>query len=133
MHWSAQYVGIPYAERGYSRAGACCWGLLCLVQEEVFGRRLPRHDEPVRMVQAGIALAEGTFFAGVPVVPVPPEDARDGDMLHMKGFRAGKATRLHCGVLTGPHHVLHIEITTGAIVEDLRRAPWRWLGAYRIA
>ncbi|MGR3495230.1 NlpC/P60 family protein [Citreimonas sp.] len=131
MHWSAEYVGIPYVERGYSRAGACCWGLFVLVQREVFGRDLPRHDEPVAMVADFREVTEATFFAGVPVMRVPREDAGEGDLLHMRGFRGGKATRLHCGVLTGPHSVLHTEITTGAIVGDLRREPWRWLGAYR--
>lgn len=131
MHWSAGFVGIPYVDRGYDRAGACCWGLLWLVQREVFGQDVPRHDEPVAMVQAGKELMAATFFAGARVVPVEPADVRDGDVLHMRAFRAGKATRLHCGVLIDRHHVLHTSITTGAIVEDLRRAPWRWIQAYR--
>lgn len=39
--WAGRYVGIPFLEHGRDRQGCDCWGLVRLVQAEIWGRRLP--------------------------------------------------------------------------------------------
>lgn len=118
MHWSADYVGLPYLDDGYSRAGVSCWGLVWLVQREVFGRALHRHDQ-----------AQSTNFE---IVDFGKEN--EGDVLHMWGIQDGKRLPMHVGVITEPGHVLHIEGETGSIVENYRslRAAWRPIKVCRI-
>lgn len=45
MHWSADYVGIPYRARGRSRGGLDCWGVAVLAYRERHGIRLPSYAD----------------------------------------------------------------------------------------
>lgn len=45
MTWANQYVGIPYLEKGRSREGADCWGLVRLILLEQTGLELPSYSE----------------------------------------------------------------------------------------
>lgn len=126
MVWAEAYVGIPYLKHGYDREGCDCWGLVCLVMDEVFGRDLPRHDE---------WLGEASDYgAGAEWQEVPLAEVRSGDVLHMWGVHDGARVPLHCGVIVEPGLVLHTEGGTGSIVEDYRRkrAAWRPIKAVRL-
>ena len=134
MHWSADYIGLPFEWGGYEREGVYCWGLLCLVQREVFGRVIPRHDEAGAQVEDGQAVPLGIWRSEVETEAVDLAEAVDGDVLHMWGVNSRGRTPLHVGVITGPMQVLHIEAGTGSIVENLtsKRAAWRPIQAYHI-
>lgn len=45
LHWSNNYIGIPFVAHGRTHSGCDCWGLVCLVQKEVFSRAFPLFDE----------------------------------------------------------------------------------------
>ena len=123
MHWSAKYLGIPYVRNGYSAAGAYCWGLVWLVQREVFGRDLPKwpHGDPAEF-QGGISRLAPK--------PIALEDAREGDVLSMKSVG-----ERHIGVFAGDDRVLHTEEATGSLIERIasKRLSWRIVQAYRLA
>lgn len=133
MHWANDYVGIPFAWNGYARDGCGCWGLCVLVEREIFGRDLPRHDDFNRQVSAGNELDPTLWETGTKLAKIPVEDAGEGDLLHMWGVYRNRKIPLHVGVMTGPMAVLHIEEGTGAIVDDLTkpRSAWRPIQAYQ--
>ena len=123
--WWNDYVGLPFAWNGHTRAGVSCWGLVCLVQEEVFGRRLPHFDElPVQMGGGG-----SEQYARLGRM-VDLRDVQSGDVLHLRS-----KTNLHCGIVTEPGFVLHIDEGCGSHVRnylsDLRFQN-RVIGAYRV-
>jgi cell wall-associated NlpC family hydrolase len=49
--WAAEYIGIPFLERGRGRAGCDCWGLVRLVLAERFGIELPSHADDYETVK----------------------------------------------------------------------------------
>lgn len=134
MHWSADFVGIPFEWGGYTRAGCSCWGLLRLVQAEVFNRHLPRHDEAVKDVAGGSALDTGVWGSGVKAQAIDLDAAQDGDVLRMWGVVAGKRAPLHVGLFVGSDAVLHIEEGTDSVIEKINAPRFRWrpIKAYRL-
>lgn len=131
MHWSEAYIGIPFKWGGYTRDGVSCWGLLCLVQEEVFGRKLPHQNEAVESTRLGKELPRRIWHSDVVATPITMGDAKGGDVLHML---SGDRRPTHVGVFTGTGHVLHIELGTASFVESIRspRFKWRPIQAYRL-
>lgn len=132
--FSDDYVGLPFAWNGYTRAGVSCWGLIVLVYREVYGVRLPRHD------QLGARVADGDLPESAdpwlpPRIwdPVELGDEREGDLLHMRGVNRGRIHSLHCGVVVRPGFVLHAEEKIGTHVARYRSGTFanRVLGAYR--
>ena len=127
----SHYIGIPYKWLGYSRAGTYCYGLVWMVQREVFGRKLPRHEDLARGTRQGVFNPEEWGGIDAPV-PIPMEHAKAGDVLRMQGVHKGKLTKWHVGVFADRGHVLHIEGDLGAIMERVGspRFQWRPLQAY---
>lgn len=132
MHWSAGFVGLPYADCGRTRQGADCWGLVWLVQQEAFGRRVPSY--------AGIYAGSGeraeihALIAGQMESPlwqrVP--GGEDGDIVL---FSLGRFDA-HAGLVCGPGLMLHMAGEDCAKIEHWT-APkwasrltgfWRWRG-----
>lgn len=134
MSWANDYVGIPFRWGGYSRAGCSCWGLLWLVQREVFGNHLPRHDEAVQAVQGGAAPETGIWQSGIVADPIPMREAGPGDVLKMWGVVNGRRAPLHVGTFVDRSSVLHIEAGTDSVIEHVTSPRFRWrpIQAFRI-
>ena len=126
MEWATAYVGLPYQWGGYTRAGVFCWGLVWLVQREVFGRELPAypHGDSKKFRSAVSALG---------AKPIPMEQADAGDVLMMKERLTDRGAR-HIGVFTDRSSVLHIEEGAGSLIERVttQRFQWRPMQAYRL-
>ena len=125
MQWAGAYVGLPYKWGGYSRAGIYCWGLVWLVQKEVFGRDLPKYPHG----------DEAAFAAGIGALrpqPIEMVEAAEGDVLMMRAGKSGGER--HIGVFADRKHVLHIEEGAGSIIERVtsKRFQWRPLRTYRL-
>ena len=133
MHWWNNYVGIPYEWGGHSRSGASCWGLVCLVQQEVFGKRLPRMDELEHDLLNGEEVQASSFARLGQEVPL--SEVESGDVLHMRTSIHGRVLPLHCGIVTEPGKVLHTEEYIGSSIRSYSadaRFQNRVLGAYRV-
>ncbi len=131
-NWWNNYVGIPFAWNGSTREGASCWGLGCMVYSEVFGIRLPRHNELETQIEGGAETVADFASTGV---SIPIEEARSGDVLHMWGMHRGKRRPTHCGIVTEPGLVLHAEEVVGSCISRYKgdnRFLQRVIGAYRL-
>jgi cell wall-associated NlpC family hydrolase len=127
--WAAEYVGIPFAERGRSRAGVDCWGLARLLLAERYGVDVPSYvgdyrspldrDEVATLITGEIPEA----WQAVPSAPRP------GDVALLRV--AGRP--LHVGVLVAPPWFLHVMEGRETVLERLDSPQWarRVLGVYR--
>lgn len=114
LAWVEPFVGIPYADKGRTRSGADCWGLVTLVYAEHLGTTLPSYDEQYlnsaeRKEIAAIVAREAASALWMPVAEPRELDIiwfrrgrhdahaaiflKKGLMLHMREEDASKAER----------------------------------------
>lgn len=110
------FVGLPWLDRGRSRDGCDCWGLLGLVYAERFGIVIPSYREDYSTVADGDAVA--ALIDGRPVdwLEIAVGAERQGDAVLMSV--AGRPR--HVGVVVGDGLVLHIERGAGSLIENYR-------------
>lgn len=128
--WVGRYIGIPYAERGRTRAGVDCWGLLDMVWREHFGRDLPSYDGTHWRKGAVVAeVAHGAAAYSALFQPVARGAEREGDgvLLRLRG------APIHVGLVVAPGVMLHIEEATASCIESYNSFQWtkRIMGFYR--
>lgn len=128
--WAAEYVGLPYRDRGRDRTGLDCWGLVRLVLREQFSIQLPSLGESYRTcldedavarlvkVQRPLVHAERVFLP------------QEGDIVlaRLRGFAC------HVGVFVGSMSMLHVRSGTDTVVDRIDETRWtnRIEGFYRV-
>lgn len=139
--WTRTYIGIPFRDGGRTRGGLDCWGLLWLVEREVFGTQVPSFagDYADTRDHARIAeMIEANLPGWDPVVAPDPasglctlgaERPGDGVLLRRRG------RPLHVGVVVAPGRMLHVERGTDTVLAryDGMKERHRVLGIYRHA
>lgn len=143
--WGADYIGLPYDDRGRIRSGIDCWGLLCLVSLERLGIVLPAFDglgyrdfapgESERARAVALARYMAEHMRGWQRVPADPRDPatwpllRECDAIHLTTLGAP----IHCGVVLAPPWFLHVEEGIDSCIEDWTgiRTARRVAGFYR--
>lgn len=119
-HWIAEYIGLPYAEKGRDRTGLDCWGLVRLVLAEQFGITVPSYADGYtcalerREVARLIAGVKGSWD------PVERDAAAAGDVLLLR--QAGAIC--HVGLVVATGLMLHTEVGIGAAVERYDSPKW---------
>lgn len=113
----SDYVGLPFAERGRSRAGIDCWGLVRLVYAERLGLDLPRLDEAY-VSTADRATLQALVEEGRSAWrEILPTEVRLLDLALMSNLGVP-----HIGIVAGPGLVLHVEEGCDAALERLESA-----------
>jgi cell wall-associated NlpC family hydrolase len=127
-NWAANYIGIPYRNRGRSPSGLDCWGLVALILGDVFNIEVPSltadYDvEDIKGVGALMADAAKSW------VLVLPGSELAGDVVLLRRGR----WPTHCGVVTKPGTMLHVENGVDAALERYTELVWknRIVGFYR--
>lgn len=122
--WVALYIGLPFRDRGRTRAGLDCWGLMRLVFREQTGKDLP--DIPYRSTADARNIGQWIEDAA----PQWREVAGYESVMDIALFAANP---LHVGMVVGDGQILHIEEDTCSVVESYRSSRWgnRLLGVYR--
>ena len=133
-NWVANYVGIPFADRGRDRKGVDCYGLVYLVARERFGAELPRYDEdyPTALDREEVgALVSGEIRSRWSEVAAGRERIGDVALFRMVGEPC------HVGIVVEPagHLMLHCARGANACVERYRSPKWsrRIEGFFRYA
>jgi cell wall-associated NlpC family hydrolase len=123
MHWSRDYVGLPWQFAGRSRDGVDCWGLLWLVYRDVLKVEVASYaratiDAPEREQIATLMAGE---LVKSPWVDVQPGQEREFDMAVFK--RAGIDS--HVGIVVEPGRMLHITHGAESRVERSDQGRWK--------
>lgn len=128
MHWSAAFVGIPFADLGRTREGVDCYGLACVVYRERLGIELPTYaggyvSSLERKEVASIigGEADGALWERV-------DDAGDCDLLVFKAGGLERHLGLHAGIRG---KMLHVARRDSSCLTAMTRKPdyiLRWRG-----
>ena len=103
LGWASTYVGLPFEVAGRTKEGCDCWGLVYLVEKEIF-----HVDVPILRLDYSLApeelreLASTTYSTlNYPKVEVPEE----GNIVFMNLF--GQEFPSHVGIYLNDGFVLH--------------------------
>jgi hypothetical protein len=136
--WVSRYYGIPFIDRGLTRDGCDCWGLVRLVIMEQTGVRLPEYPEIGRgatlsKLRAILAAADGPEW-----LEVDPGQEKAFDVVLMRGLVEHDDRKhqrpIHIGCVVTPGTLIHIEDGCEVTVVDYRSHPrmkHRLTGFYR--
>lgn len=128
----SHYIGLPYAERGRTRAGLDCWGLVRLVYLETWGTLLPVYledDYAVADMARTSHLIDRHRQACWSPVAAGAERVGDVILLRVMGLPC------HVGLVAGSGRMLHVMGEQGVTCERYESALWakRVMGFYRHA
>lgn len=123
------FVGIPYADRGRTRAGCDCYGLLRLVMAELCFVDLPSFSD------AYVTSADRVALAGLIAGQITPWDrVVIGEERTFDGvlMRVGRSLS-HIGVVVTPGRMLHVSEGETSCIVSYRTPPWsdRMAGIFR--
>lgn len=131
-HWTDDFLGLPWREKGRDRNGVDCWGLCRLAFAEARGILLPSYHETYSTTVES-ALIEQTIGAEMPnlVQRVPEAQAEAWDFVLLR--EGARAT--HVGLVAAPGLMLHIERDSTARVQRWADNEFRLrlVGFYRLA
>lgn len=116
---ASSLIGVPFLDRGRTRAGVDCWGAVTVVFQEQLGITLPPWDTIGHQERAAIA---ATVVKSLPEwTPVPPgsEQAFDVIVLRVHG------RPIHCALVIAPGLMLHAQPGTAVCAEPYSAPRWR--------
>ena len=129
--WARDYIDIDFVDRGRTREGLDCWGLVRLVYAERFGVLLPSLQDRYRDAQDGPCIADlcRTQMPDWRLLEAPR--ARVGDVALFRV--AGEPW--HVGVLVARGRMLHAQRGTRSCIERIDTTGWgpRLEGLFRFA
>lgn len=115
--WAADYIGIPFVERGRDSDGCDCWGLYRLILLKQVGLEVPSFVETYRRTTEGETIEDAIRIYGTENeewTEIEGGSERLFDAVHMVGFfDAGdgrlRRSGMHVGMIVGPGILIHIE------------------------
>lgn len=121
MHWSRDYVGLPWRFAGRSRDGIDCWGLLWLIYRDVLKIDVASYeretlDAPERE-QIAALLTEDRNKS-------PWRHAEQEQQFDMVVFRRG-GIESHVGIVVEPGRMIHILHGGESSIERFDRGRWK--------
>lgn len=122
MSWSNSYIGLPWLDRGRTREGVDCWGLIRLPFMDVHGIELPSYLELYATAQESAEIAAAMDRRNAP--PWLPVITGQEQSFDVGVFRKGQF-ECHVGLVVEPGLMLHIETDGQSHVARYREQPWR--------
>ena len=132
--WAGPYMGLPYRDKGRTREGFDCWGLVRQVLLDVAGLELPDYSGAYASAQDGASVA-AAVAAGLRDGWQQVPDPRPLDLLILRV--AGRPW--HCAIMVNATMFLHVPppredgLAIDSCVERLDSPVWssRIVGLYR--
>ena len=123
------YVGIPFTEKGYTRLGCNCWGLIRLWLIEQRGYNIPSYEDyysDTNDSKGAKKILKSSSSSG-DWLKVDTEEPGDVVLLRIKNMP------WHVGIVAPKKKMLHIERGLDSIIEPYKGLKWRnrILGFYR--
>lgn len=127
-HWSTAFIGLPYADRGRSRDGVDCWGLVRLVLAS-HGIDVPSYAGRYASVQERAEVA--SLIEDVKPSWMKVDDPRELDLAI---FRHGRL-ETHVAIVVEPGRMLHVSTGVPSRIESYQDEYWcrRLTGFWRYA
>ena len=128
--WPADYIGIPYVDRGRTHEGSDCWGIAALVNREVFKKHsFPLLNDTYPTTDDLTAVNETYENNKNRFTEVTFHNRCPGDILMfiIKGFP------VHVGVACDYMYMLHSLPNMNCVYENYTTFKWekRLVGIYR--
>lgn len=129
LAWVEHFIGIPYANKGRSRAGADCWGLLRIVYQEHLGIELPSYDEEYLGSAEQLEIAAIVAREAVSALWMPVTELREFDIIW---FRRGRLDA-HAAIFLRKGLMLHMREEAFSAADRFDVPQWqsRLTGIYR--
>lgn len=120
--WWNEYVGIPFLEKGRTRAGVDCWGLPCVVFAEKKNIILPSYLELYESTKyENCQQLKDLIFKERQSKWHEVDKPQEFDFALIK--KGG--VPMHVGLVTKKNFVLHSEVGVGVANEDTTRLHWK--------
>lgn len=122
--WAEEYLGIAFEDRGLTREGLDCWGLVRLILIEQCGIVLPEYSgigagetlQKFRTIRQEALRAEWT--------EIQPLNEKQYDVVLMRGQFSHEGTKhsrpIHIGCVVCPGTLVHIEMGSRVSVVNYR-------------
>lgn len=119
--WAAEYIGIPWLDRGRTRAGVDCWGLLWLVKGQQSGVWMPSYAEDYATAHDSEeigALMRGEMHLRWKRIAEAEAEPLDALMITEGGEPK------HPGVIVARPYFLNVLAGTACALEDWTSSRW---------
>jgi cell wall-associated NlpC family hydrolase len=131
LDWANDLVltNPPFAEKGRSRKGLDCWGLVVLAHREVLNKDIPTYEEEYETTEDHKLLNDIFLENMIKWEQISTENAVPGDVVVIN--LAGRP--LHAGIIVDKNLMLHTERKIGTVIErfDHPKISKRLAGIFR--
>jgi len=129
MNFANQYIGLKFKNRGRTKEGVDCWGLVRLIYKEQFNIELPSYDDEYKSSHNIRETQEAINEHAKEWIPITKELVSPGDVvvLRLSGYPT------HVGMVIEKNKMLHIIDGTDAVIENYTGRLWehRIVGFFR--
>lgn len=118
--WAADYIGIPFLERGRTRAGLDCWGLVWDVYRTHFGIELPSYVDAYQTTKDLATIRLLILEGAAAWTPMPMDDAEVGDVCVLRV----DGSPWHVGLMLNNDWFIHVDLALGVVREQRSSPIW---------
>lgn len=128
-HWSADYIGIPHGEFGFSRQACNCWGLVVLVYREELDIALQTYEGRYASLEEQREIAALVDIERANPVWQRVDHPQPFDVISIRQGRYAS----HVGIVAAAGSMLHTTAESHARIEAYTTPLWqsRLSGFYR--
>lgn len=127
--WVEKYIGLPFEDRGRSKSGCDCWGLVRLILKEEMGIEVIDFSNSYRDTADSKTIRQLIEEEEKQWIQIAFDEATLGDAIIMRY----REYPMHIGLVLEPGVMIHTERGKEAVIERYDRLNWinKIVGFYR--